>query len=207
MGRKVILVGGFHEIIELCELCEYTIVGIIDNHLKGIYYNYPIIGTDSDALDLSKRYKDCSLIVSPDCPKIREKLVNYYYSLGFKFVSLLSPQANISKYAHIGIGTIIQSGVNVSSETHIGRFVKLNTNCNVMHDNYIGDYTTIAPNAVTLGKVTIDACSYIGANSTILPNIVICKNCIVGAGSVVTKAIKEPGIWVGSPARFIKTSE
>lgn len=33
MVNKVILVGGFHEMIELCEDCGYSIVGIIDNEV------------------------------------------------------------------------------------------------------------------------------------------------------------------------------
>ena len=45
----------------------------------------------------------------------------------------------------------------------------------------------------------------IGSNSTILP-IKICDNVVIGAGSVVTKDIKESGIYAGNPARKIKGS-
>ena len=40
----------------------------------------------------------------------------------------------------------------------------------------------------------------IGTNSTILP-IEICDNVVIGAGSVVTKNITEPGIYAGNPAK------
>jgi len=43
----------------------------------------------------------------------------------------------------------------------------------------------------------------IGTNATILP-VSICDNVVVGAGSVVTKAITEPGIYAGNPARLIR---
>ena len=43
----------------------------------------------------------------------------------------------------------------------------------------------------------------IGSNSTILP-VTICSNVVIGAGSVVTKDIKEPGIYAGNPARKIR---
>ena len=52
MVNKVILVGGFHEMIELCEDCGYSIVGIIDNTISTNYWNYPIIGTDGDCQEL-----------------------------------------------------------------------------------------------------------------------------------------------------------
>lgn len=34
-GKDVILVGGFQEMIELCEECGVNIVGIIDRNLGG----------------------------------------------------------------------------------------------------------------------------------------------------------------------------
>ena len=43
----------------------------------------------------------------------------------------------------------------------------------------------------------------IGSNATILP-VSICDNVVVGAGSVVTKDIKEPGIYIGNPAKRIR---
>ena len=43
----------------------------------------------------------------------------------------------------------------------------------------------------------------IGTNATILP-VNICNNVVIGAGSVVTKNILEPGVYVGNPARKLK---
>ena len=44
----------------------------------------------------------------------------------------------------------------------------------------------------------------IGSNATILP-ISICDKVVIGAGSVVTKNITEPGVYVGNPAKKIKS--
>lgn len=43
----------------------------------------------------------------------------------------------------------------------------------------------------------------IGTNATILP-VTICDNVVVGAGSVVTKDITEPGVYAGNPARLLR---
>ena len=43
----------------------------------------------------------------------------------------------------------------------------------------------------------------IGSNATILP-VTICDNVVIGAGSVVTKDIKKPGIYAGNPASFLR---
>lgn len=44
---------------------------------------------------------------------------------------------------------------------------------------------------------------FIGARAIILPNVRICDNVYIAAGTIVTKSIKEPGIWGGVPARRI----
>ncbi len=201
MNADVIIVGGFHEIIELCEECGLNVVGIIDNILQGAYYGVPIIGKDADAERLFHQYGGCKVIITPDSPKIRVKLVDLYKIIGYKFATVISPLAHISKYTEIGEGTVIQAGVNVSSATKIGCFCKLNSYCNVMHDNVISDYTTIAPNTVLLGRVAIGKASYIGANSTILPNISIGAGATVGAGAVVTHDVEADVVVKGIPAK------
>jgi len=43
----------------------------------------------------------------------------------------------------------------------------------------------------------------IGSNATILP-VSICDKVVIGAGSVVTKDITEPGIYAGNPAKLLR---
>lgn len=200
---KIIIVGAFHEIIELAEDNGIEISGMIDNSLNGSYRDYKILCNDKEAPNLDKTFKNIPVLITPDIPSIRKKLHIFYTESGFIFSSLISRDSKISKSATIGTGTIIQSGVNVSAESIIGNFVKLNTKCNIMHDSVIGDYTTIAPNAVILGNVKIGESCYIGSNSTILPNICVCDNTVIGAGAVVTKNIYISGKYAGVPAILI----
>ena len=46
----------------------------------------------------------------------------------------------------------------------------------------------------------------IGTNATILP-VTICDDVVIGAGSVVTKDICEPGIYCGNPARKLRSHQ
>ena len=43
----------------------------------------------------------------------------------------------------------------------------------------------------------------IGSNATILP-VSICDDVVIGAGAVVTKDIKKPGVYIGNPAKFLR---
>lgn len=201
MNNKAIIVGAFNEIIELAEETGVHVVGLIDNEKKDTYHNYQVLSDDLNAANLSSSHKKVPLIITPDSPKTRAKLFNFYRQLGFSFISLISNNAKISNSAKIGIGIIIQDGVNVSSDVTINGFVKLNSLCNIMHNAIIGDFTTVAPNAVVLGYVKIGKYCYIGANATILQNISIGDNVIIGAGAVITKNVGSNKIMIGNPAR------
>ena len=201
MNKKLIIVGAFHEMIELCESAGYDIIGIIDNEKKKEFLSYPIIGNDQEAESLYAKYKSIPLVITPDTPSLREKLVNLYVKIGFNIETVISPKATISKYAKIGKGVVIQTGVNVSAFAEIKNFVKLNTYANVMHDVSIGNFTTIAPSAVLLGRVCIGEKCYVGANATVLPELTIENEVVVGAGAVVTKDINTYKIVKGVPAK------
>lgn len=53
--------------------------------------------------------------------------------------------------------------------------------------------------------ITIEDNVWIGGGAILLPGITIGKNCIIGAGSVVTRSISENCVAVGNPCRVIKT--
>ena len=205
MHKKIILVGGFIEIIELCEENNIEIVGIVDNEKVGSFLSLPIVGNDMNINEWKVNHLDIKLIITPDLPAIRKKLVLIYKTHDFLFAKIISESSRISKSSIIKDGVVVQAGVNISSEVFVGEFVKINNNANIMHNVSIGDFTTIAPNAVLLGYVKIGESCYIGANATILPHITICDNVIVGAGAVVTKNIETPfTTYTGAPASQLK---
>lgn len=207
MDKEVILVGGFHEIIELCESAGVRIIGIIDGRLKGDFMNYPVLGDDKDAIELFKKNKNIPLVITPDSPQVRIRLFEYYSSIGFSFASIISPFARISPHAILGKGVVIQAGVNISSVVCLKDFVKLNVNSNIMHDSIIDSFSTVAPDAVVLGRVRIGKGVYIGANATVLPELQIVDHVTVGAGAVVTHSLLGNGkVYAGVPARILGKS-
>ncbi len=207
LDQQVILVGGFSEIIELCEEIGREIVGIFDTCLPPSHASYPLLGPDAAAEKLSEKYRNIPIIVTPDDPIKRKKLADYYSQLGFSFGTLVHPSAHISRTADIGRGVVVQSGANVSSNVRIGAFVKINTNANVMHDTRVGSYATIAPNAVLLGRVNVGEAAYIGSNATILPGLSVGRCAIVGAGAVLTKSIAANKVVAGNPAQELTRKE
>lgn len=72
----------------------------------------------------------------------------------------------------------------------------------VTHDNSI---SKILPQySIMVGPINVKNNVFIGAGSTILPGVTIGENCIIAAGSVVTKSCKENSIIGGNPAKQIR---
>ena len=114
----------------------------------------------------------------------------------------IGPFVEIQKDVKIGDRTKIQS------HSFICELVDIGKDCFVGHGvMFIND--TFAKGGPARGDKTLwkqtkigDNVS-IGSNATILP-VTVCDNVVIGAGSVVTKDIKAPGVYVGNPAMFIK---
>jgi acetyltransferase-like isoleucine patch superfamily enzyme len=120
----------------------------------------------------------------------------------------------------IGDETFIGPFVEIQSEVRIGKrcriqshaficsLVSIGDDCVISHGaKFVND--TFANNGPARGKKNLWKPTVlgnnvsIGTNATLLP-VTICDNVIIGAGSVVTKDINEPGYYCGNPARLLR---
>jgi acetyltransferase-like isoleucine patch superfamily enzyme len=116
--------------------------------------------------------------------------------------TFIGPFVEIQKDVKIGIGTKIQS------HSFICELVVIGNNCFISHGvMFINDLFSNGGPArgdKSLWRSTsIGNNVSIGTSSTILP-VRVCDNVVIGAGSVVTKDILEPGIYLGNPAKKLR---
>ena len=126
-----------------------------------------------------------------------------------KFINLygctIGENTKIGAFVEVQKNAVIGKNCKISSHTFICEGVNIGDNCFIGHGvmfindsfsdgsvNFLGPYE----------KTIVEDDVIIGSNASILP-VKIVSGAIIGAGSVVTKDILEPGKYVGNPAKRI----
>ena len=114
----------------------------------------------------------------------------------------------VGPFVEIQKGVVIGDNTKIQSHSFICELVTIGSDCFIGHGvMFINDLFQIggpSRGRKDLWKSTnIGDNVSIGSNATILP-VNICGNVVIGAGSVVTKDIDLPGVYVGNPARLLR---
>lgn len=92
--------------------------------------------------------------------------------------------------------------INLGDNVHITKEVLF-----VTHDGGTLLFRDKFPKLEYTAPITIKNNVYIGVRSIIMPGVTIGNNCVIAAGSVVSKDIPDNSVVGGVPARFIKSTE
>ena len=114
----------------------------------------------------------------------------------------------VGPFCEIQKGVSIGRNTKVQSHSFICELVTIGSDCFIGHGvMFINDQFSSggpAQGNKELWKETVIGNNVsIGSNVTLLP-VKITANVVIGAGSVVTKDINEPGVYCGNPAKRIK---
>lgn len=114
----------------------------------------------------------------------------------------------VGPFVEIQKGVIIGKRNKIQSHAFLCELVSIGDDCFISHGvMFINDLFANGGPArgdKSLWKKThVENHVSIGTNSTILP-VRICSHVVIGAGSVVTRDIIEPGIYAGNPATMMR---
>lgn len=114
----------------------------------------------------------------------------------------------IGPFVEIQKGVTIGARTKVQSHAFVCELVAIGNDCfighGVMFTNDVFAHGGPAHGNRELWRSTsVGHRVSIGSNATLLP-VRICNDVVIGAGSVVTRDITEPGVYAGNPARRLR---
>ena len=120
----------------------------------------------------------------------------------------LSDDVFVGPFVEIQKGVLIGKGSRIQSHSFICELVSIGEQCFVGHGVvFVNDlFSDGGPSRGRRDKwraTRVGNFVSIGSNATILP-VSIADHIVIGAGSVVTKSIDEPGIYAGNPAKLVR---
>ncbi len=115
----------------------------------------------------------------------------------------VGPFVEIQKDVRIGARTRVQSHAFICELVTIGEDCFIGHGVMFINDRFAHGGPARGDKSLWC-STTIGNRVSLGSNATIMP-VRICDGAVIGAGAVVTKDIAEPGVYVGNPARRLRS--
>jgi sugar O-acyltransferase (sialic acid O-acetyltransferase NeuD family) len=207
----VLCAGGHARVlIDILRRTGRAVAGLTDNNpaLAGTALDdVPVIGADK--LLLARAGSDILLVNAlGNSPRTgdaglgpRRALFAKFKEKGFRFETVISPDARISARALLNEGVQVITGAIIHPGCLIGANCIINTGAQVDHDCRIGDHSHIAPAAVLCGGVTVGEECHVGAGAVVVPGVTIGAGALIGAGATVVTDIPAGATVLGKTIR------
>jgi sugar O-acyltransferase (sialic acid O-acetyltransferase NeuD family) len=147
---------------------------------------YEVLGTDAELPGLLAETRNVLIVVGQvKTAEPRVRLFETLRRLGFRFPSIVSPSAHVSRHAVLGEGTIVMHGAIVNAGAKVGANCIVNSNALIEHDAVVADHCHISTAAILNGGVRVGSCSFVGSGSVVREGVSIGEHCVVGMGQSV----------------------
>ncbi len=110
---------------------------------------------------------------------------------------------------HCSVGTL----ADIQGHVRMGKYCRLHSNVHLAQGSHIDDFVFFYPFSVMtndpwppsedLRGAHVKSFTQVGVHAVVLPGIVVGENCLIGANSVVSKAVPDFSLASGDPARVV----
>lgn len=188
--------GGFAK-----EVFGYITADLHHGHLSGVRIKgfldisedaYTAMGVESVFLGSEASYtieNDDVFLITVGDVGLRESVAKTLIEKGALFYSFVHSSAYVDSSAQIGKGVVICPFCMVNAQAFIDDFSMLNIYASVAHDSKLGACSVLSPYATLNGNVHAGSKLFMSTRSTALPGVTIGDECVVSAGTIVSKDI------------------
>lgn len=125
-------------------------------------------------------------------------------SKGYSIPNYISAKANVEDGILMGEGNVFYSFSHIGFDCTFGNGNIIRQNVYIGHQGRIGSFNIVSPGTTVGGKCKLNDLSFIGLNATIMTYAEVGTECLVGAGSLVTKFAEPYSVTFGSPAKAVR---
>jgi sugar O-acyltransferase (sialic acid O-acetyltransferase NeuD family) len=154
--------------------------GFVDDWNTGEH----IVGS-LDAILPSLDPHSCQFVMAIGYRHLRSRWQAYQRlrALGFKFPSLIHPNAIVHNSSRVADGAIVMMGATVGVNVGVNALAVLWPGVVVAHDAHVGPNAFLSPSATVCGHSSIGRDCFIGAGATIVDHVAVPDGSFVKAGS------------------------
>ncbi len=190
-------------------LDDLEIIGFVEwgegkKYLLGDAAGFPVFSGNQFPEEIQKKVGPFEVIIALSPTEKRRERILQIQNLSLSPITIIHPTAVISQSAEIGQGCLISPGVIIGPGVKIGNHTILNSAVTIDHDSLIQENVVMGAGVHLPGYVKVLSDTFIGVGSCSVNGVTIGSNCLIGAGSVITKDIPDNVIAAGVPAKEIR---
>ena len=126
-------------------------------------------------------------------------------ALSFPIASYISSQAMVDSTCKIGENCLILAGVILEPNTTIEANCYINSGAIVCHHSRVKAHSILAAGSLIGGYTTIGESSLMGFKATVAELLEVADETLLGAGSLLLDNTKAHTMYVGTPAKAMRT--
>ena len=138
--------------------------------------------------------------------KKRTKFFDEAKTKGYELYSYVHPSTKIWDEFKMGENCFILAENIIQPFVKIGDNVLIGSNNLISHNTVIENNCFLTSNITLGGHITIGANSFIGLSATINQRVKIGKECIIGAGTLITKDVNDKEVYAENSSKKLPQS-
>jgi len=194
--------GHAHSVADSIEQAgQYNIIGFLDTEeMQGkCFRDYRVLGTDDKLKEFFDRgIRNAFITVGfMGQGNVRYCLYQQLKEIGYRIPNIIDDTAIVSNSAKLEDGIFVGKKAVINAGAKIGKMCIINTSAVVEHDCMIERFSHIAVGGVLCGNVFVGEQTLIGANATVIQMRKVGKHCVIGAGTIISKDVRDDMIRYG----------
>ncbi len=165
-----------------------------------------ILGDDDVLPTLAEQHPGLHgvLALGPELMDVRARLAQVLALEGIPQLTVVHPQAHISRFARLEDGTAVMAGALLGPGTQVGPHCVINLGASLDHDAHLMQNVFVGQGARVASNVEIQPNVVIEMGASINSRVVIGRGARVTGGAFVNTDVPDHAVVVGVPARVVR---